>query len=63
MALKLAVQAVGSFLSLICEYELYILPNKKLVPERIMVKAICRTDHPDLARHLLRDRPFMQRRD
>ena len=38
-ALKLNVQALRSYLSLICEYELYILPNKKLVPQKIMVKA------------------------
>ena len=37
-ALKLDVQALRSYLSLICEYELHILPNKKLVPQRIMVK-------------------------
>ena len=38
MALKLDVQALKSYLSLICEYELYILPNKMLVPQRIMEK-------------------------
>ena len=45
-ALKLDVQALRSYLSLICEYELYILPNKKLVLQRIMVKITWRTDHP-----------------
>ena len=37
-ALKLHVQALTSYLSLICEYELYTLPNKKSVPQRSMVK-------------------------
>ena len=46
MVLELDVQALRSYLSLIWEYELYILPNKKLVPQRIMVKTSWRTDHP-----------------
>ena len=37
-ALKLDVRALRSYLSLTCEYELYILPNKKVSAERIMVK-------------------------
>ena len=38
MALELDVQALRSYLSQICEYELYTLPNKKLVLQRIIVK-------------------------
>ena len=45
-ALKLDIQALRRYLSLICEYELYVLPDKKLVPQRIMVKTTWRTDHP-----------------
>ena len=37
-ALKLGVHAWKSYLKLICEYELHIKPNKKLVSQRIMVK-------------------------
>ena len=44
-ALKLDAHSLRSHLSLICDYELYILPNKKLVSQRIMVKTTWRTDH------------------
>ena len=40
------VQALRNYLMLISEYGLYILSDKKLVPQRIMVKTIWRTDHP-----------------
>ena len=33
-ALKLDAQALGSYLSLICEYELYTLPNKKVSTDK-----------------------------
>ena len=35
-ALILGMHALGSYLKLICEYELHSLPNKKLVTQRIM---------------------------
>ena len=37
--LKLHVYALRRYLRLICKYELYILSNKKLVPQRIIRKA------------------------
>ena len=37
-ALILGIHALKSYLKLICEYELNILPNRKLVPQRIMEK-------------------------
>ena len=38
MALKIDLHALRSYLRPMCKYKLYILPNKKLVPQRIMVK-------------------------
>ena len=46
-ALKLDVQALRSFLSLICEYELYILPNKKVSTAK---------DH---GKNYIKDRPLI----
>ena len=40
------VQALRSYLKLICEYELHSLPNKKLKAQRIMVKITSRSDRP-----------------
>ena len=51
-ALKLAVHALRSYLSLICEHELYILPNKKVSTTKDHGK-ICMKDRPPLVRHLL----------
>ena len=51
-ALKLDVQALRSYLSLICEYELYILPNKKVSTAKGHGK-IYMKDRPPLVRHLL----------
>ena len=53
-ALKLAVQALRSYLSLICEYELYILPNKKVSTAEDHGKN-CMKDRPPLVRHVLRN--------
>ena len=46
-ALKLDVQTLRGFLSLICEYELYILPNKKVSTVK---------DH---GRNYMKDRPLI----
>ena len=46
MALILRVPALRSYLKLICEYELHSLPNKKLVAQRIVVKAASTSDRP-----------------
>ena len=51
-ALKLDVQALRSYLSLICEYELYILPNKKISTTKDHGKNYMK-DRPSLVRHLL----------
>ena len=53
-ALKLHVQALRSYLSLTCEYELYILPNKKVSTAKDHGKNYVE-DRPPLARHLLRN--------
>ena len=45
-ALILGVYALRRYLKLICEYELHNLSNKKLRPQRIMVKATSRSDRP-----------------
>ena len=52
--LKLAVQALRSCLSLICEYELYILPNKEVSTAKDHGKNYMR-NRPPLFRHLLHD--------
>ena len=52
--LKLAVQAVRSYSSLICEYELYILPNKKVSTAQDHGETYMK-DRPPLVRHLLRN--------
>ena len=54
-ALKLDVKALRSYLSLICEYELYILPIKKVSTAKDHDKNYMK-DRPPLVRHLLRDR-------
>ena len=53
-ALKLNVQALRSYLSLVCEYELYILPNKKVRTAKDHGKNYMK-DRPPLVRHLLRN--------
>ena len=55
-ALKLDVQTLRSYLILICEYELYILPNKKISTTKDHGKNYMK-DRPraPLARHLLRN--------
>ena len=53
VALKLDVQALRSYLSLICEYKLYILPNKKVSASKDHGKNYME-DGPPLVRHLLR---------
>ena len=53
-ALKLDAQALRSYLSLICEYELYILPNKKVSTAKDHGKNYIK-DRPPLVRHLLRN--------
>ena len=45
-ALKLGSQSLRSYLKVTCEHEVHILPNTKLVPQRIMVKTTWRSDHP-----------------
>ena len=55
MALKLDVQALRSYLSLICEHELYILPNKKVSTAKDHGKNYMK-DRPPLVRHFLRNR-------
>ena len=46
-ALKLDVQVLKSYLSLICEYELYILPNKKVSTAKVHGKNYMK-DRPPL---------------
>ena len=53
-ALKLDLQALRSYLSLICEYELYILTNKKVSTAKDHGKNYIK-DRPPLFRHLLRN--------
>ena len=53
-ALKLDVQALRGYLSLICEYELYILPNKKVNTTKDHGKTYMK-GRPLLVRHLLRN--------
>ena len=60
MALKLDAQDLKSYLSLICEYELYILPKRKVSTandhsENYMM------NRPTLVCHLMRNRLFQQR--
>ena len=50
-ALTLDVQALRRYLSLICEYELYILPNKKVSTAKDHGKNYMK-DRPLLVRHL-----------
>ena len=57
MVLELDVQALRSYLSLICEYELNILPNKKVSTATDHGKNFMK-DRPPLFRHLLRNCPF-----
>ena len=52
-ALKLDEEALRSYLSLICEYELYILPNKRVSSAKDHGKNYMK-DRPPLVRHLLR---------
>ena len=54
MALKIDLHTLGSYLMLICEYELYILPNKKVNAAKDHGKNYMRDKSP-LVRHLLRD--------
>ena len=56
-ALLLSVRALGSYLKLICEYELHILPNKKVSTAEDHGKN-CIKVKPLLVRHLLRNRLF-----
>ena len=53
-ALKLDVQALRSYLSLICEYEIYILPNRKVSTAKDHGNNYIK-DRPPLVRHLLRN--------
>ena len=46
IALKLDVHAPGSYLRLICEYELYILPNKKVSAAEDHGKNYMKDRHP-----------------
>ena len=50
--LKLHVQALRSYLSLICEYELYILPDKKVSTTKDHGENYMK-DRPPLVCHLL----------
>ena len=59
-ALKLEVQALRSYLRLICEYELYILPNKKASAAKYHGENYMK-DRPPLVRHLLRNRLLFAR--
>ena len=45
-ALKLGKQALKSYLKITCEIQLRSPPNKKLVPQRIMVKTRWSSDRP-----------------
>ena len=54
-AFKLDVQALRSYLSLICKYELDILPIKKVSSAKDHGKN-CMKDRPPLVHHLLRNR-------
>ena len=54
MALKIDLNTLGNCLMLICEYELYILPNKKGGVAKHHGKNYMR-DRPPLVRHLLRN--------
>ena len=54
-ALILGVHALRSYLKLICEYELYILPNKKVSAAKHHGKNYIKV-RPLLVRHLLRNR-------
>ena len=53
-ALKLDVQALRSYFNQICEYELYILPNKEVSTAKDHGKNYMK-DGPPLFRHLLRN--------
>ena len=57
-ALKLDAQTLRSYLRLICKYELYILPNKKVSAAKDHGKNYMK-DRPPLVRHLLRNRLFL----
>ena len=46
MALKLGEQALKSYLKITFECHLHILPNKKLVPQTIVVKTASSSDRP-----------------
>ena len=54
-ALKLNAEALRSYLSLICEYELHILPNKKVSSTAKDHGKNYMKDRPPLVRHLLRN--------
>ena len=54
MALKIDLPALRSYLRLICEYELYILPNEKVSAARGYGENYIR-DRPPLVLHLLRN--------
>ena len=54
MALKLDVQALRNYLSLICEHEIYILPNKKVSTAKDHGNSYIK-DRPPLVRRLLRN--------
>ena len=53
-ALKIDLYTLRSYLRLICEYELYILPNKKVSTAKDHGKNYMRY-RPPLVRHLLRN--------
>ena len=53
-ALNLGKQALRSYLSLICEYELYIFPDKKVNTAKDHGKNYMK-DRPPLVHHLLRN--------
>ena len=53
-ALILGVYALSSDLKLICKYELYILPNKKVIPAKVHDKNYIKV-RPLLFRHRLRN--------
>ena len=54
-ALILSLHALRSYLKLICEYELYILPNKKVSPAKDHGKKYIKVS-PPLVLHLLHNR-------
>ena len=54
MALKIDLHTLRSYIMLICEYELYILANKKVSAVKDLGKNYMR-ERPPLVRHILRN--------